>query len=237
LSQADLILIYILKLTSPLKMKVLPLLQVLLASFAAVRAQSCSPYRLVWFSCTGSGNEMDSVGNAVLSSLQAKGLNADGRFVNYPANRPRDQSTQEGATQLASDMSTYANDCPDQTFILGGYSQGVIVLHRASLPQNIIKRVAAVTVFGDPVPKSSFYPICETHRAAATCGALDTWCNGGDKEGGVQNLRVSGGHQDYVPTADAAVNAIMDSIKNPFTGQCTPPAQPKIQFDQLLNFG
>src|SRR5260221_10737161 len=139
------------------------LLPLFLASFVAVRANStCSPNRLIWVSCTGSGKEMDFVGTAVLYSLKAKGLDVIGSFVQYPANTPRDASSLQGATQLASDIQMYASECSNQTFILGGYSQGVISLHRTSIPQNIIGRIAAVTAFGDPVPGSSFYPICET---------------------------------------------------------------------------
>ena len=218
------------------------LLQLLLASFAAVRARN-SPYRLLWVSCTGSGGGMDIVGTAVLSSLRSKGLDVEGSFVPYPANTPRDASTQQGAKQLASDMTKYASQCSNQTFILGGYSQGVIVIHRASLPQYIIKRIAAITVFGDPVPGNSFYPICEMRRVVATCGNVDEWCNDPakgprNKEGGVQNLPGPGNHQDYgQKIADDAVNAVMDSIKRPFSGtQCALPPQPQIQFDPRLNF-
>jgi hypothetical protein len=222
------------------------LLQLLLASFAAVHAQStCTPYRLVWVSCTGSGNEMDFVGTAVLSSLRAKlnGPDVKGSFVRYPANTPRDLSSEKGAKQLAIDMTTYASQCPNQTFVVGGYSQGVIVLHRASLPLHIIKRIAAVTVFGDPVFSSSYYPTCKTQRVVATCGISDSWCNdpekGPNKEGGVKNLLGPGNHQDYhSKEADAAVDAIIGSIKNPFAAgtRCSPPPQPSIEFDHHLNY-
>jgi hypothetical protein len=185
---------------------------------------------------------MDSVGTTVLSSLKAKGLNVEGNFVQYPANTPRDASSRQGASQLTTDMTKYASQCPNQMFIVGGYSQGGIVLHRASLPLDIVKRVSAVTVFGDPVPNNSFYPICDPRRVVATCGNFDSWCNNPargarNKAGGVQNLEGPGNHQGYGPTVDAAVNAIMDSIKIPFAGtQCTLPPQPQIQFDQHLNY-
>jgi len=214
----------------------------LLAGFAAVSAQStCSPYRLVWISCTGSGNTIDFVGNAVLSSLKGRGFNVDGSFVQYPASTPRDISTQQGADQLKIDMTKYVDQCPDQAFILGGYSQGVIVLHRASLTQDIIKRITAVTVFGDPDPESSYYPICEASRVVAVCGNSDPWCNDPkkgprNKSGGVQNLAVEGDHQVYAQFADAAVDTIMESITNPFTGQCIPPLQSTIHFDNRLKY-
>jgi len=221
------------------------LLQIFLASFVAVHAQSsaeCPKYHLVWVSCT-SCKGMDFVGVAVLDALKSKGFDVDGNYVEYPANTPRNASSLQGAINLASDIETYANKCPNQTFILGGYSQGVISLHRTSIPINLIERIAAVTAFGDPVPGNNFYPICELDRAVVTCGDSDKWCNDPtrgprDKEDPIKNIHVPGNHQSAYDrsAADAAINAIMDKIKNPKSADCTPPPQPEVSFDHRLDY-
>jgi cutinase len=71
--------------------------------------------------------------------------------VDYPASFLPD-SKAKGATDAVSHINAQAQACPDQKFVLVGYSQGADVMHDAAakLDPSVFPRIVAVVMFGDP---------------------------------------------------------------------------------------
>ncbi|MGW2238971.1 cutinase family protein, partial [Streptomyces sp. NPDC001759] len=108
------------------------------------------------------------VGDPVYSALQQKltGRNLSSYKVNYPADLSLTSAAQ-GNADLVNHVSGQAAACPNQRFILVGYSQGANVVDNsigissdgavvgspivATLPAAVAPRVAAVLLFGNPI--------------------------------------------------------------------------------------
>jgi cutinase len=110
------------------------------------------------------------VGDPVFSAIQRRlsGLTATGSAVDYPASTSSTSPT-DGNRALVSHVSSQAQICPEQRFVLVGYSQGANVVGNslgissegaavggpvvATIPSTIEPRVSAVLVFGYPLRK------------------------------------------------------------------------------------
>lgn len=81
-----------------------------------------------------------------------------------------------GAESLRTMLQTTAKRCPNTKIVVGGYSQGAQVVHRAleGFDREIVKKVAAVVLFGDPEKGRRLGGGLEER------GAVKTWCNAGD---------------------------------------------------------
>ncbi|MGW2829735.1 cutinase family protein [Streptomyces sp. NPDC001286] len=108
------------------------------------------------------------VGDPVYSALQQKltGRSLSSYKVNYPADLSLTSAAQ-GNADLVNHVSGQAAACPNQRFILVGYSQGANVVDNsigissdgavvgspivATLPAAVAPRVAAVLLFGNPI--------------------------------------------------------------------------------------
>lgn len=108
------------------------------------------------------------VGDPVYSALQQKltGRSLSGYKVNYPADLSLTSAAQ-GNADLVNHVNGQAAACPNQRFILVGYSQGANVVDNsigissdgavvgspivATLPAAVAPRVAAVLLFGNPI--------------------------------------------------------------------------------------
>jgi len=108
------------------------------------------------------------VGDPVHSALQRKltGRNLSSYRVNYPADLSPTSAAQ-GNTDLVNHVNSQAAACPNQRFILVGYSQGANVVDNsigissdgavvgspiaATIPTALTPRVAAVLLFGNPI--------------------------------------------------------------------------------------
>ncbi|MFJ9116715.1 cutinase family protein [Streptomyces sp. NPDC102394] len=108
------------------------------------------------------------VGDPVYAALQQKltGRNLSGYKVNYPADLSPTSAAQ-GNADLVRHVSAQAAACPNQRFVLVGYSQGANVVDNsigvssdgavvgspivATLPAAVAPRVAAVLLFGNPI--------------------------------------------------------------------------------------
>lgn len=62
------------------------------------------------------------------------------------------KSRSTGTDELVKFLSKRAGDCPNETFILGGYSQGAHVIGAAvpSLPASVVANIGYIALFGDP---------------------------------------------------------------------------------------
>ncbi|MFF8974228.1 cutinase family protein [Streptomyces sp. NPDC014995] len=108
------------------------------------------------------------VGDPVYSALQRKltGKNLSSYRVNYPADLSLTSAAQ-GNADLVNHVRSQAAACPNQRFILVGYSQGANVVDNsigissagavvgspivATLPAAVEPKVAAVLLFGNPI--------------------------------------------------------------------------------------
>ena len=93
-----------------------------------------------------------------------------------------------GATDMTRHVTSVAADCPNTTFVLGGYSQGASVTDIAIgidtvlgkgevIPTNLAPRIAAVVVFGNPLALTGGH----IPTASPLYGArAKEFCNDGD---------------------------------------------------------
>ena len=107
----------------------------------------------------------DPVYQAVQNSLRPRSLS--GYPVNYPADLGEPASVQKGNTDLVNHVKAQAAACPQQRFVLVGYSQGANVVDNslgvssdgavvggpivATIPAELAPRIAAVLLFGNPI--------------------------------------------------------------------------------------
>jgi cutinase len=111
--------------------------------------------------------------------------------VAYPADM-KANSKIEGVSKTLSHVTAQAAACPNQKFVLVGYSQGADVMHSAAvkLPADLHPRVVAVVMFGDPgnmgpSAKSplggtvSVFPRALANRLMENCAKGDPVCGAG----------------------------------------------------------
>lgn len=107
----------------------------------------------------------DPVYQAVQNQLRPRTLS--GYRVDYPADLGEPASVQKGNTDLVNHVKAQAAACPQQRFVLVGYSQGANVVDNsigvssdgavvggpivATIPAELAPRVAAVLLFGNPI--------------------------------------------------------------------------------------
>ncbi|WP_406442260.1 cutinase family protein [Streptomyces sp. NBC_00631] len=139
------------------------------------------------------------VGDPVYSALQKKltGKNLSSYAVDYPADLSLTSAAQ-GNADLVNHVTAQAAACPNQRFILVGYSQGANVVDNsvgvssagalvgspivATLPASVEPKVAAVLQFGNPI-RALGKSITGTYQSRTIdfCATGDPVCeNGGD---------------------------------------------------------
>jgi cutinase len=74
-----------------------------------------------------------------------------GYAVNYPASLAADSKIKGGNDALAH-LNAQSKACPDQKYVLVGYSQGADVMHdtASKLDASLYSKIIAVVMFGDP---------------------------------------------------------------------------------------
>jgi cutinase len=154
------------------------------------------------------------VGDPVYSALQKKitGRSLTSYKVNYPADLSLTSAAQ-GNTDLVNHVNSQAAACPNQRFILVGYSQGANVVDNsigissagavvgspivATIPAALELRVAAVLLFGNPI-RAIGKSVTGTYQSRTIdfCAEGDPVCeaNGNDTLA----------HLGYTANADAA---------------------------------
>ncbi|MFE9578166.1 cutinase family protein [Nocardia sp. NPDC006044] len=125
--------------------------------------------------------------------LQALPVSSSAYRVDYPADLLDPASISRGTQDMTAHIVWQASACPDQRFILVGYSQGAVVTHGvlgtgivtglggiATLPGYLESRVAAVLLFGDPLrPIGWNVPDRYGWRTGNYCTGGDPVCGGG----------------------------------------------------------
>ncbi|MFJ5304852.1 cutinase family protein [Streptomyces sp. NPDC088350] len=154
------------------------------------------------------------VGDPVFSALKRKitGKSLSSYAVNYPADLSL-TSAATGNADVVNHVTTQAAACPNQRFILVGYSQGANVVDNsigissdgavvgspivATIPAALAPKVAAVLLFGNPI-RALGKSVTGTYRSRTIdfCANGDPIC----QSGGTDVLA----HLGYTADADAA---------------------------------
>lgn len=141
----------------------------LAAPSLAGAAETCSDIDVVVARGTGEPGPLGViVGDPVFSALRRTlgGSTLSSHAVEYPASLAPG-SAQQGNQELVDHVTAKAADCPNQRFILVGYSQGANVVDNslgvssqgsatgggivATIPAGVQPRVDAVLLFGNPI--------------------------------------------------------------------------------------
>ncbi|MEU5195925.1 cutinase family protein [Streptomyces scabiei] len=154
------------------------------------------------------------VGDPVYAALQKKiaGKSLSSYKVNYPADLSPTSAAQ-GNADLVNHVRSQAAACPDQRFVLVGYSQGANVVDNsigissagavvgspivATIPAALEPRVSAVLLFGNPI-RAIGKSVTGTYQSRTIdfCAAGDPVCENGGGD--------VGAHLGYRANADAA---------------------------------
>lgn len=154
------------------------------------------------------------VGDPVYSALQKKltGKSLSSYKVNYPADLSPTSAAQ-GNADLVNHVNRQASACPNQRFVLVGYSQGANVVDNsigissagavvgspivAVLPAAVEPKVAAVLLFGNPIRAlgKSVTGVYQS-RTIDFCAKGDPVCENGGND--------VGAHLGYTADAEAA---------------------------------
>ncbi|MFE7761391.1 cutinase family protein [Streptomyces sp. NPDC057438] len=154
------------------------------------------------------------VGDPVYAALQKKiaGKSLSSYKVNYPADLSPTSAAQ-GNSDLVNHVRSQAASCPNQRFILVGYSQGANVVDNsigissagavvgspivATIPAALEPRVSAVLLFGNPI-RAIGKSVTGTYQSRTIdfCAAGDPVCENGGGD--------VGAHLGYRANADAA---------------------------------
>jgi len=162
------------------------------------------------------------VGDPVYSAIQRRltGRSTTSYAVNYPADLSPTSATQ-GNVDLVNHVTRQASSCPNQRFVLVGYSQGANVVSNsigvssagaavgapiaATIPASVGSRVAAVLVFGPPIGALGKH-ITGTYqsRTKEYCALNDPVC----QPGGLDPLA----HLTYSGSADNAAAFVAGKV-------------------------
>lgn len=154
------------------------------------------------------------VGDPVYSALQKKitGKTLSSYKVNYPADLSLTSAAQ-GNADVVNHVEQQAAACPNQRFVLVGYSQGANVVDNsigissegavvgspivATLPAAVEPKVAAVLLFGNPI-RALGKSVTGTYQSRTIdfCAKGDPICENGGTD--------VGAHLGYTADADAA---------------------------------
>ncbi|TRM66213.1 cutinase [Schizophyllum amplum] len=156
------------------------------------KAAACAPVMLIH--APGTTQEgLDSVGEPLAAGLASAipGLSALG--LPYDTSAEYLVTPAQGAKIMADTIEGQLLACPDQRFILSGYSKGAMVVHltSAALLTAEKARVCGVSVFGDPYDKDGVlgllglddnWPITNPlvgGNIIEFCNENDIFCDGG----------------------------------------------------------
>jgi cutinase len=168
------------------------------------------------------------VGQAFVDSLRSQvgGRSVGVYAVNYPATEDFMTSASAGAIDARAQVQSVAANCPNTRIVLGGYSQGAIVIDLitampvsvagftpAPMPPDMADHVAAVTVFGNPVDRFVGAPLTAISpqygsKAIDLCAAGDPICSpGGGMAMPQHDEMFSEAHLSYVKSGMASQGA------------------------------
>ena len=162
-------------------------------------AAPCPDVEVTFARATTEPPGIGEVGQAFVDSLrsQVRGKSVGVYAVDYPATEDFVPSASAGAANASAHVQDMAATCPATKLVLGGYSQGAIVINLmtaipvsvggfapAPIPPEVADHVAAVAVFGNPVGRYVGAPLTAISpaygaKAIDLCAAGDPICSPG----------------------------------------------------------
>ncbi|KIM22213.1 carbohydrate esterase family 5 protein [Serendipita vermifera MAFF 305830] len=161
------------------------------SAFAAPAAelearQSCGPVKL--FHAAGTTEiGLGTVGTPLAAALASAVPGATTQAIIYDTTAEYVVTVAAGSAIMAAAVNAAATACPNQRFVLSGYSKGALVVHGVTLSSAVKAKVIAITVFGDPARNiNSPFPINSasvdlTPRGGSSSSQnVASFCNTGD---------------------------------------------------------
>ncbi|ORY01278.1 cutinase-domain-containing protein [Clohesyomyces aquaticus] len=110
-----------------------------------------------------------------------------------------------GTTTMTNLVNTASTKCPSTKIILGGYSQGAQLVHKATrnLSATVAAKVSAVVVFGDPMEGQNFGSI-PLSKTLTICHTGDNICEGG--------ITITSQHLNYQNDAPQAATFVAGKV-------------------------
>ncbi|KAJ1306245.1 hypothetical protein OPQ81_010949 [Rhizoctonia solani] len=166
---------------------------VALGAPAALEArQSCSAVHLVHAAGTGESG-FGLVGTPLAKALASAIPGTSSHAIRYDTSPEYYRTVEEGGKKMEQYLAEQSTRCPDQQFILSGYSKGAMIIHETNLDDHSKSKVLSVLVFGDPhrkVGKANSWPINSpsvnsnprdggesTQNVASFCNSGDEFCD------------------------------------------------------------
>jgi cutinase len=191
-------------------------------------AAPCPDVEVVFARATTERPGIGGVGQAFVDSLRSLvGARSVGVYpVNYPATEDFSQSASAGANDARAHVQYMAESCPNTRMVLGGYSQGALVIDLitavplsiagfapAPMRPEVADHVAAVVVFGNPLgryvgtPLNAVSPMYGV-KAIDLCMPEDPVCSpGGGMSVPTRDEMFSRPHVSYVESGMASQGA------------------------------
>ena len=162
-------------------------------------AAPCPDVEVTFARGTNEPAGIGGVGQAFVDSLRSQvgGRSFGVYHVNYPATEDWPPSASAGASDANAHVQSVVANCPNTKLVLGGYSQGAMVIdlitiarasvagfNAATLSADEADHVAAVAVFGNPTYRYLGGPITEISpwygaKAIDLCAPSDPICTPG----------------------------------------------------------
>ncbi|KAG9088886.1 hypothetical protein FRC07_012455 [Ceratobasidium sp. 392] len=158
----------------------------------APRRLSCSNLHLVCLVGT-TEKEFGIVCGPLRDDLASAVPGTTAYAVPYNTDPEYGATVEEGARNTEKYIADQAAACPNQRFVLSGYSKGAMVIHQMNLAPALKNKVLSIAVFGDPTLKSGgspFWPINQpsvdtsprdgsapTQNIASFCNQRDEFCD------------------------------------------------------------
>jgi cutinase len=166
---------------------------------APASAASCPDVEVTFARATNEPPGVGGVGQEFIDSLRSQvGGRSVGVYpVNYPAGEDFAPSASAGASDANAHVESMVANCPNTRLVLGGYSQGAMVIDlitiarasvagftAATLPADVADHVAAVAVFGNPTDRYLGGPVSAISpwygaKAIDLCAPGDPICSPG----------------------------------------------------------
>ena len=168
-------------------------------NIGSASAAPCPDVEVTFARATNEPPGVGVVGQKFIDSLRSQvGGRSFGVYpVNYPASEDFAPSASAGASDASAHVQSMAADCPNTKIVLGGYSQGAMVIDLitiaqfsvaglvpASLPQDVADHVAALALFGNPSDRYLGAPVSTVSpwygaKAIDLCAPGDAICTPG----------------------------------------------------------
>jgi cutinase len=181
-------------------------------------AAACPDVEVMFARATTEPPGIGAVGQAFVDSLRSQvgGKSVGVYAVNYPATEDFTTSASAGANDASAHVQGTAATCPNTKMVLGGYSQGALVIDLitaiplsiagftpAPMPPEVADHVAAVAVFGNPSarfvgPITAVSPLYGA-KAIDLCNPGDLVCTpGGGMSTPQRDETFTGPHVQYL---------------------------------------